>query len=327
MDSTQESEHNVFQKRFDARGQALTSDPIQVSTFEGFPRSTPKVTALLDGGWLVTWTSDLNPDVGGAVVYQQRYDRDGHAQFTKDGKAEERLVSVDNGQNSNASASALPDGGWIVIWQSNRYNDNGTDIYLQRYDSNGNPLFPNEGTLVGRQVNPDASNGELPSVTTLTDGGWVVTWRTYDPSTGDDIFQRHFDPDGEPGSTSRVNATLNGDQSDSRVVALSKGGWLVTWLDQDPENTDNWDLYQQAYDAQGRPRFQTDAKAEAPTISSDSPYSVAGLNDGGWVFTWTGPGSPAVLRSTSSATAPAGAPSGQQPLSTQLHSVSRKTHS
>ncbi|MBM1174810.1 hypothetical protein [Microvirga arabica] len=145
VDTTVGGDHQVFQQRFDAAGQAVTPDPIQVSTSGNFSRSTPKVAALSDGGWLVTWTSDLDPDVGGAVVYQQRYDRHGNAQFTKDGSAQERLVSAADGQNDNASVSALPDGGWIVTWQADTFDGNGADIYLQRYDSSGSPQFQREG--------------------------------------------------------------------------------------------------------------------------------------------------------------------------------------
>ncbi|MBM1174809.1 hypothetical protein [Microvirga arabica] len=150
-----------------------------------------------------------------------------------------------------------------------------------------------KGEPPGMQVNPEGTTGESPAVTTLSNGGWVVTWRSYDSETDHKIFQRHFDKDGKASSSinTEVNASREGGQSVPKVVSLSGGGWLVTWQAQDLENSDIRYLYQQAYDAKGQPLFKSggnpvDAKVDAPFISMNGYYSVAALNDGGWIFTW-----------------------------------------
>lgn len=36
------------------------------------------------------------------------------------------------------AVATLPDGGFVVNWESNLQDGSGTDAYMQRYDANGN---------------------------------------------------------------------------------------------------------------------------------------------------------------------------------------------
>ena len=72
----------IFQQRFDAKGYAVGSET-QVNTYTASYQRDASVTLLEDGGWIVAWSS-YGQDGQRDGVFQQRYDRDGQAQFLSD---------------------------------------------------------------------------------------------------------------------------------------------------------------------------------------------------------------------------------------------------
>lgn len=76
----------------------------------------------------------------------------------------------------------------MVTWQSDIGDGNGADIYTQRYDATNNSVGIE--TLINSTT---ADNQYVPSVAGLADGGYVVTWASYDPSvTGWDIYAQYY---------------------------------------------------------------------------------------------------------------------------------------
>ena len=77
------------------------------------------------------------------------------------------------GQQSDPAITSLRDGGYVVTWQSIQ-DGSGFGIYTQRYDSAG-------GTVGGEtRVNTTTANDQdSPAITSLSDGGYVVTWASY----------------------------------------------------------------------------------------------------------------------------------------------------
>ncbi|NGX62238.1 MAG: hypothetical protein K940chlam9_01733 [Chlamydiae bacterium] len=71
------------------------------------------------------------------------------------------------------STTALSDGGFVVVWESDGQDGDSYGIFGQRYGQNG--------TLVGSefQVNTYTTSAQnSPSITALSDGGFVVTWQS-----------------------------------------------------------------------------------------------------------------------------------------------------
>ena len=83
-----------------------------VSTHTTGVQNGANVTALADGGWVVTWVSQgQDGDLYG--IYQQRYHANG------DAFGNETPVNTYTTDNQSApSTTALSDGGWVVTWQS-----------------------------------------------------------------------------------------------------------------------------------------------------------------------------------------------------------------
>ena len=76
-----------------------------VDTYTTGNQYNSTVTALADGGWLVSWTSD-GQDGDSYGIYQQRYDNQGEAIG-----AETRVNTYTTSHQLTSSVTALADGG------------------------------------------------------------------------------------------------------------------------------------------------------------------------------------------------------------------------
>jgi hypothetical protein len=194
-------------------------DERQVNTYTAGNQYEPSVTALADGGWLVTWQSE-GQDGDGLGIYQQRYDRGGAVIG-----GEQQVNSHTSDQQHQPSVTALADGGWLVTWQSLGQDGSLLGIYQQHYDRNGAAIGDEH------QVNTYTVNAQSsPSVTALADGGWLVTWQSFNQDgSGSGIYQQRYDRNGTAiGDEQQVNTYTSSEQAWPSVTTLADGGWLVT---------------------------------------------------------------------------------------------------
>jgi Ca2+-binding RTX toxin-like protein len=179
-----ESGSGIFQQRYAADGHAVGSETM-VNLYPKRAQNFPAITALANGGWVVTWDGFGPRSRFDEGIFQQRY--------TKNGKAVGDQSHVDsdiNGDQRNSDTTAFANGGWVVTWHGEGPGDK-SGIFEQRYAANGDKLGTN--TLVNSYTT--GAQGECVT-TTLADGGWVVTW--WGEGKGDSphgIYQRHFGAD------------------------------------------------------------------------------------------------------------------------------------
>jgi VCBS repeat-containing protein len=284
----------IYQQRYDAAGAADGVERL-VNTTTTDQQLAPSVTALADGGWIVTWQS-FNQDASDYGIYQQRYNASGVA----DG-IETRVNTTTTNEQADPSVAALADGGWVVTWESLNQDGSSHGVYQQRFDALG------AADGIETLVNTTTFDRQLDaSVAALADGGWVVTWEGPDGSFGG-IYQQRYDAAGAPeGVETLVNTTTFNSQTKPSVAGLSDGGWVVTWTSRDGAGIDS-NIYQQRYDAAGAPDGAEMLVDTTPSGKQLSP-SVTGLGDGGWVVTWAdGNGSDVHQQRYDAAGAPDGA--------------------
>ncbi|MGV3551806.1 Ig-like domain-containing protein [Rhizobium sp.] len=261
----------IHQQAYDDDGSPL-DNPNQVNTHWQSEQGRQQVTALADGGWVVTWSSSgQDGDQGG--IYQQAFDSDGSA------VGEEIQVNTTTaGNQKDQQVTMLVDGGWLVVWQSSNDATGDFDIHQRAFNADGTPRS------VETQVNT-GTYGEryFQQVTTLADGGWVVTWIDYGQDGGDgDVYQQAYDADGaRRGVETRVNTSTVGLQFQADMTALADGGWVVTWTSAHPDD----DIYQQAYNSDGTARG-IETRVNTETYGAQTKPQVTALADGGWVVTW-----------------------------------------
>jgi Ca2+-binding RTX toxin-like protein len=272
----QGSVYSVYQQRYAASGIAIGGETL-VNTYTDDDQYDPSVTALADGGWVVTWES-YEQDGDSSGIYQQRYKANG----TKDGDERRVNTSTASSQFEN-SVTALKYGGWLVTWTSFNQDSSSQDVYQQRYMADGTT-----GDYKETLVNTIPAGSQSSSkVAALANGGWVVTWSSMDQGEKNiDIFQRQYDAEGIAKDPEvRVNTFENNYQSYGSVTSLADGGWVVTW-ESFTQDGSRYGIYQQRY-AKGGAKVDGETRVNTFTTNNQVGASVTGLKDGGWVVTWT----------------------------------------
>ena len=266
----------VYAHRYDGSG-ASAGLEFRVNTTVANDQYGPAVTAMLDGGFVVTWESYLQ-DGSGWGVYGQRYD----AAVARVG-TEFKVNTAVTGDQYHPLASALADGGFAVAWQSSNGSGGGISVHGQRYDANS--------VGVGSELELDtfASHSVTsPSITPLSGGGFVTTWQSYrQDGSGRDIFGERFDAAGAAiGGVFKVNTTAadSDEQPWQSVTPLADGSFVVSWCGTSQAGA-GLDIYGQRFSASGAVAGTEFLISSAPEASQEQPLVMA-LADGGFAVTW-----------------------------------------
>jgi parallel beta-helix repeat protein len=268
------TEYDIFAQRYNASGIAVGSEFRVNSYLKGF-QTNSAVTALNNGGFVVTWQSE-GQDGSEEGIYAQRYSSNG----SRIG-GEFRVNTTTSNFQDDPAITTLNDGSFVVTWQSDGQDGDQYGIYGQRYDSNGNTLggqFLINNQTVGSQ--------NRPSINALSNGGFVATWNSWGQDGNEyGIFARIFNANANPvGNEFQVNSFNSDNQIKPAVTDLSDGGFVITWRSLG-QSANDFGVYGQKYNASGQrvgSEFQVNSFATA-----DQGYSaVTGLNNGGFIVTW-----------------------------------------
>ena len=270
----------IYARQYAADGTAIASE-FRVNDATDNNQETPAITAMADGGYLVTYTSFAGDVYSGHMaILSRRYDASGHA------GAETVVAAVVHGNSEITPAvTLLTGGGYIVTWKTSYQDGTGQAINLQRFDASG--------TALGTETRIDTSvYGEhAPQIAALADGGYVVTWAAYSTDTGgNDIHARRFDASGTAvGGDTAVNSTTAGWQDNATVTGLADGGYIVTWASTYGNNGEGDGIYAQRFTAAGV-RSGPDILLNSSPLGSDPHTRVIQLASGDIVISWDGNG-------------------------------------
>jgi hypothetical protein len=159
------SGYGVYGQRFDSDGNKVGSE-FQVNTWTTDSQGYPSIASLSNGGFVVVWDGAGEGDGDG--VYGQRFDSNGN----KVG-SEFRVNTWTTDDQWLPRITSLPNGGFVVVWQSKWQDYYYYGVYGQRFDSNGNKV----GSEF--QVNTWTPYEQWrPSITSLRNGGFAVVWQS-----------------------------------------------------------------------------------------------------------------------------------------------------
>lgn len=197
-------------------------------------------------------------------------------------------IAAANSIENDVVVTELKYGGYIVVWRSdNQADGNAGGVYAQRYDSAGVAMG---GTI---QINGDGTpnsahtfgSQNLPSVTGLSDGGWVAVWES---ATEGGVFGQRFDAGGgRVGANFQINSATLTAQQNATINDLPGGGFVVTWsASSDPfPGTITYDVYARVYNAAGV-AVAPEVRVNTTTAADQFQPSVAGFSDGTSVIIW-----------------------------------------
>jgi hypothetical protein len=199
--------YDIYAQRFDSAGLARDGE-MRVNESTAGHQIHSAVTALADGGYVVTWMQ-----YGGTGIVAQRFDRDG------DRFGGERVVnpSAPHSDGLAPAVSALADGGYVVAWTAS--DGSGSGITAQRFDANDGRIgaeFRVNTAIAGEQTQP--------VITALGDGGYLVTWVS-NQASGHAIDSQRFDAN----NLREGHLTLTGGAEDNvlRVTSAPEGVELI----------------------------------------------------------------------------------------------------
>ncbi len=187
-------------------------------------------------------------------------------------------------------------GNFVVVWQSD--SSNGTDssdtsVQGQRYASSGAPIGDEF------QVNSFTTSAQgRPAVASDADGNFIVVWRSYSGSVGDDsddwsVQGQRYASSGAPiGVEFQVNSYTTSGQSYAAVASDAAGNFVVVWQSYGSAGDDSsdWSVQGQRYASSGAEiggQFQVNSYTtnvqHSPAVASDA--------NGNFVVAWASWGS------------------------------------
>jgi Ca2+-binding RTX toxin-like protein len=185
-------DYGVYVQRFDSANVKLGA-VVRIDTTTTLQRSAES-TALQDGGFVVTWqgtstVQDNAHDLQGNGVYMQFFDSLG-AQV-----GGPVLVNTTTaGHQYAGEVVTLDDGNILVTWTSEAQDGSGYGVYFQMFDYTGTRIGTE--TLINTTT---SGNQQKPSITPLSDGGFLVAWDGNSPDgTRDGVYLQRFDANGVP---------------------------------------------------------------------------------------------------------------------------------
>ena len=268
---------------FNPSGHKVGAEFVVNTTTTG-AQDTPSITALANGGFVVTWhdktstSGDIKAQIFGAGG----------------SKAGSEFVvnTTTKSTQTTPSITALADGGFVVTWVDSSHvagDKSGSAVSGQ--------IFAADGSKTGGEFLVNAitnSDQNAPTITALTGGGFVVAWEDFSGQVGDNdssgIVAQIFNDQGQKvGDQFLVNTTTTGPQLAPRITALADGKFVVVWDSYNnptPDSQGAPTLLGQALDAGGNKvghEFQINSQPE-----NDRTFpSIAALPDGRFVVSWT----------------------------------------
>lgn len=263
---------DIYIQRVDAAGvPQWTANGVVVSATTS-EQVVPAIVSDGAGGAIVAWHDSRN---GADDIYVQRVNSSGVPQWTANG------VVLCNAANNQAFVGIARDnaGGAIVTWQDGRAGND--DIYAQRVDASGVPLWAANGHVVCA-----ASSGQQsPVIVSDGTGGAIVSWRDGRPGAKG-IYAQRMSLVGTAQWTADGVAlcTAGTFQLFPAITTNGANGAIVTW--QDNRSGSSYDVYAQRVSSLGVPFWTVNGVALGVAANDQSLPVIATDGEGGAIVTW-----------------------------------------
>lgn len=263
---------DIYAQRVDKDGNVLwQNNGVPVCTAPG-TQWYPKIAGDGAGGAIIVWT-DGRTSSSDNNIFGQRLDPNGKALWDKDG-----LSICSAPDNQEKPVIAATDKGAIIAWQDSRSGN--VDIYAQKIDLNGKPLWGSDGVAV--VTAPYAQ--EDPQLAVDESGGALIAWtdsREEEPA----IYAQKIAPDGkiEWGEGGRQIAKADGKQENPKIIKLKTLDWLVVWED---SRQGSPLLFGQKINSAGVNLWQDSGIPLAPGGKSEEKPCLALAADGQAIVVW-----------------------------------------
>ncbi|MDD3641963.1 MAG: FlgD immunoglobulin-like domain containing protein, partial [Candidatus Krumholzibacteria bacterium] len=246
---------------------------------DGAPYDQGNVSVIGDGegGAVVVWMRGLNE--GGYLkgdIYAQRLDRWGNSLWTSGGQP----ICVLTEDQTQPKIVADGEGGYIICWTDLRPTTH-TDIYAQRIDADGTPLWTTNGVAVCTAAYGQGNPVMIP----FEGGGAVIAWQDTRSGTNYDVYAQRVSNAGSMLWTADGVAVCTDPsfQEQIRIAPGSDGGTNVVWQD---SRNGQYDIYANYLSASGSPNWGTSGNCICCDPASQSSPEMVSEGLGGAIVAW-----------------------------------------
>lgn len=205
-----------------------------------------------NNGAILVWSiSDW--DGLGLGILAQRIDREGDVKWPHNGVP---VTAFNKSFRGHLRVAADGLGGVIVTWQEEREPYRDWDIYAQRLNHQGKPLWTAGGVAVARLPGTQS----WPELAADGKGGAFFVWRDQRTAPSDSYMQ-WLSAEGVPmWKENGINiSNARNHQYVPQVTTDGEGGIIVAWMD-DRSHTEfyHWEIYAQRFNSSGIPLWSKD---------------------------------------------------------------------
>ncbi|HQV54672.1 MAG: T9SS type A sorting domain-containing protein [Chitinophagaceae bacterium] len=272
---------DIYAQRLSATGNllwAVEGIPICTATFN---QLNPKIVTDGASGAVISWIDDRNGAGAGSYdIYAQRINASGIVQWVTDGLPVCTATGTQNNQQMLADNS-----GAMIVWSDGRGGSANADIYAQRLDQVGTPLWTIDGTTVCTA----SSLQNMPQI--ISDGGAgsaIIAWEDWRNFSQSDIYAQRI-------SNGFTDWTFNGvlicsesnlaHQYNTRMVADGAGGAIMCWEDKRNSGS-NTDLYAQRINNSGTTQWTSNGISICNVNGIQFSHQLIADASGGAIIVW-----------------------------------------
>ena len=280
-EDTRSASTDIYAQHISSTGTLLwATDGIAICT-AAFNQLNPKIVTDGAGGAVISWIDDRDgAGAGNYDIYAQRINASGIVQWAADGLPVCKATGIQNNQQMLADNS-----GAMIVWSDGRGGSANADIYAQRLNQSGAPLWTTDGIAVCTA----SSLQNMPQI--ISDGGAgsaIVSWEDWRNFSQPDIYAQHI-------SNGFTDWTFNGvvicsepnlaQQYNTKMVADGSGGAIMCWEDKRNFGS-NTDLYAQRVNNSGVVQWASNGIAICTANGIQFSHQLVADATGGFIVTW-----------------------------------------
>lgn len=265
---------DIYWQRFDPSGARQGNNVQMYNSAISENQFAPAVAVTTADTFVVVW---IDRRGGGDDIYFQRYTHSGVA--VDDNIQVNETNSLEQWSPANPSIATFRDGSFVVVWTAERNTE--YDIYLQRFDSAGQPIVSNQRVEDESLTNIYQFDARVAAT---KNSEFVVVWKDWRNSwKNSDIYAQKYAADGTKiGSNFRVNNDQTLKPQRAPVVACTPFNEMIFVWEDTRQAGQGYDIY-----ATTMPFDTTNTPPAAPTLLS--PANGTTLHDNSVTLTWSVP--------------------------------------
>jgi len=273
------SQSDIYFQLFDSNNNKVGSETL-VNTVTDNEQERPALSINGNGNFVIVWASHTGN-------FDSIFDIKGRLYKNNQPVGDEFLINTTT-QNSQTkpAVSMNSDGSFVVTWES-WFQIDSKDIYMQRFDSNGNKI--GEETLVNSTTN---SGQGRPTIKHFNNGSFIVIWESWatlndgSNNPGYDLYGKIFTPDGSIVKDEfLINTYTENFQWFADVETFDNLSFVVTWCSWGQDG--HWGgIYLQKFGALGE-KIGSEVLVNNTTVNYQWLPKVRKTNDGNLAIVWS----------------------------------------